>query len=48
MTTDRFGQQVLVTVSGSPLVDRTRHPRGAILTMDEHALDEGQQDGQPG
>ncbi len=38
VATNRFGQQVVVSLAGSPLLDRAGQLRGAILTMDERAL----------
>ncbi|MCW2616077.1 MAG: chemotaxis protein CheR [Frankiales bacterium] len=40
VATNRFGQQVLVTLAGSPLLDRAGAVRGAILTMDEHSMEQ--------
>jgi two-component system CheB/CheR fusion protein len=37
---NRLGQQMLVTTSASPLRDRAGAVRGAILTMDEHPLEQ--------
>lgn len=37
---NRLGQRMLVTTSGSPLRDRAGAVRGAILTMDEHPLED--------
>ena len=37
---NRLGQRMLVTTGASPLHDRAGTVRGAILTMEEHALEE--------
>ncbi len=37
---NRLGQQMLVTTSASPLRDRSGEVRGAILTMEEHPLED--------
>jgi len=39
MTVNRLGQSMLVRTAASPLRDRAGQVRGAILTMEEHALD---------
>jgi two-component system CheB/CheR fusion protein len=36
----RLGQSILVRTTGSPLHDRAGKVRGAILTMDEHPLED--------
>jgi two-component system CheB/CheR fusion protein len=42
---NRLGQQMLLTTSASPLRDRDGEVRGAILTMDEHPLEDAVEDG---
>ena len=39
LTVNRLGQSMLVRTAASPLRDRAGQVRGAILTMEEHALD---------
>lgn len=45
VATNRFGQQVLVTLAGSALLDRAGAVRGAILTMDEHSMEQQTESG---
>ena len=40
MSVNRLGQSMLVRTAASPLLDRAGQVRGAILTMEEHALDQ--------